>query len=109
MSAIKSGRAWDDYSILFFCGVPQIRFHNTFGLMRDSIDLPDPLKRLFPARIKRPAKTALLSYIFRQAMRDLARLGPGEPPSRELLKKLRLGWDNQGWDAKLDYLEEITK
>ena len=77
--------------------------------MRDRIELPDPLKRLFPAQIKRPAKVALLSYIFRQAMRALARLGPGEMPSRELLKKLRLGWDNQGFDAKLDYLEEIAR
>ena len=34
---------------------------------------------------------------------------PGEMPSRELLKKLRLGWDNQGWDAKLDYMEEILR
>jgi hypothetical protein len=54
-------------------------------------------------------KAALLSYIFRRAMGDLARLQPGEIPSRELLKKLRLGWDNQGFDAKLDYLEEIIK
>ena len=30
-------------------------------------------------------------------------------PSRELLVKLRTGWDNQGWDAKLEYLEEILR
>ena len=77
--------------------------------MRETIELPGPLRRLFPARIKRPVKAALLSYIFNQGMRDLARLQPGEMPSRELLKKLRLGWDNQGFDAKLDYLEEIIK
>ena len=77
--------------------------------MRDSIELPGPLKRLFPAQIKRPAKAALLSYLFRQAMRDVAKLAPGEMPSRELLKKLRLGWDNQGWDAKLDYMEDILR
>jgi predicted O-methyltransferase YrrM len=77
--------------------------------MPDSIELPNPLKRLIPAQIKRPAKSALLAYFFRQAMRQLAKLKPGEVPSRELLKKLRLGWDNQGWDAKLDYFEEITK
>lgn len=77
--------------------------------MRETIELPGPLKRLFPAQIKRPARAALLSYIFRQAMREVAKLAPGEMPSRELLKKLRLGWDNQGWDAKLDYLEEILK
>ena len=77
--------------------------------MREAIELPGPLKRLIPARIKRPVKAALLSLIFRQAMRQLAKLRPGETPSRELLKKLRLGWDNQGWDAKLDYLEEIAR
>jgi hypothetical protein len=26
-----------------------------------------------------------------------------------LLKRLRDGWDNQGWDAKLDYFETIVK
>jgi hypothetical protein len=54
-------------------------------------------------------KAAILSYIFRRALRDLAKLQPGEIPSRELLQRLRLGWDNQDWDAKLDYLEEIAK
>lgn len=77
--------------------------------MRDSIELPGPLKRLIPAQIKRPAKSALLAYIFRQTMREIAKLPPGEIPSRELLKKLRLGWDNQGWDAKLDYFDEIAR
>ena len=77
--------------------------------MPDSIELPGPLKRLIPAQIKRPAKSALLAYIFRQTMREIAKLPPGEIPSRELLKKLRLGWDNQGWDAKLDYFEEIAR
>lgn len=77
--------------------------------MPDNIELPGPLKRLIPAQIKRPAKSALLRYIFRQAMNQLAKLPPGEVPSRELLKKLRLGWDNQGWDAKLDYFDEIAR
>src|SRR5215207_5267641 len=77
--------------------------------MPENIELPGPLKRLIPAQLKRPAKSALLAYIFRHAMRDLAKLSPGEMPSRELLKKLRLGWDNQGWDAKLGYLEEIIR
>ncbi|HET6890279.1 MAG TPA: hypothetical protein VFH31_04195 [Pyrinomonadaceae bacterium] len=77
--------------------------------MRAIPELPHALKRLIPAQIKRPARSALLAYIFRQAMRDLARLQPGQMPSRELLKKLRLGWDNQGWDAKLDYFEELAK
>ena len=77
--------------------------------MRDSIELPASMKRLVPKQIKRPVKSALLAYIFRKAMRELESLPPGQAPSRELLKKLRLGWDNQGWDAKLDYLEEIAR
>jgi hypothetical protein len=77
--------------------------------MSEKIELPGPLKRLIPANLKRSAKSALLAYIFRQAMSELAKLPLGEKPSRELLKKLRLGWNNQGWDAKLDYFEEIVE
>ena len=77
--------------------------------MRGLLELPRPIKRLIPPQIKRPARAAVLSYTFRQAMREVVKLAPGEMPSRELLKKLRLGWDNQGWDAKLDYMEEILR
>jgi hypothetical protein len=79
------------------------------SMMREILDQPNALKALLPAQIKRPARKAVLSYIFRQAMRDLMRLEPGEIPSREMLKKLRVGWDNQGWDAKLDYFDEIAR
>lgn len=77
--------------------------------MRELLERPHPLKRLIPPQIKRPARKAVLAYIFRKAMRELASLKPGEVPSRELLTRLRVGWDNQGWDAKLDYFEEIVK
>ncbi len=77
--------------------------------MGDVIELPRPLLRLIPTQIKGPVKKALLSYIFRRAMHDVAELQPGEVPDRDTLRKLRLGWNNQGWDAKLDYLEEIVK
>jgi hypothetical protein len=77
--------------------------------MHELLQQPHPLKRLIPAQIKRPARKAVLSYLFRQAMKELAHLQPGELPSRELLKRLRHGWDNQGWDAKLDYFEMIVK
>jgi predicted O-methyltransferase YrrM len=77
--------------------------------MRDDIELPGPLKRLIPPQIKRPVKSALLKFIFRRAMRQLAALPPGHVPSPELLRKLRLGWDNRGWDAKLGYFQEIAR
>jgi predicted O-methyltransferase YrrM len=75
----------------------------------DNIELPGPLKRLIPAQIKRPIRNALLKYILGRALREFAELAPGEVPSRELLRKLRLGWDNRAWDAKLDYVEEIAR
>jgi hypothetical protein len=78
-------------------------------LMPENIELPGPLKRLVPPRIKGPVKSAVLRYIFGRAMHKLAKLPPGEVPSRELLKQLRLGWDNRAWDAKLDYIEEIAR
>lgn len=76
--------------------------------MHEILDQPHRLKRLIPAQIKRPAKKAMLAYLFRQAMRDAACLRPSEVPSRELLTRLRVGWNNQGWDAKLDYFETIV-
>lgn len=77
--------------------------------MRETVKLTKALKRLIPAQLKRPAKAAQLSYIFGRGMQELRNLPPGTVPSRELLKKLRLGWDNQGWDAKLDYFDEIVR
>ena len=79
------------------------------GDVRSILDLPRPVKRLIPPQIKRPARSLVLAYTFRQAMRELANLPVGEMPSRELLVKLRTGWDNLGWDAKLGYLEEILR
>ena len=77
--------------------------------MFEILDQPRSLRRLIPAQLKRPARKAVLSYLFRQAMRDVADLRPGHLPSRELLTRLRIGWDNRGWDAKLDYFETIAK
>ncbi|HEX7294662.1 MAG TPA: hypothetical protein VF251_02840 [Pyrinomonadaceae bacterium] len=76
--------------------------------MYQILDQPHPLKQLIPAQLKRPARKAVLNYVFRQAMRDAAHLQSGEVPPRELLTRLRVGWDNQGWDAKLDYFETIV-
>jgi hypothetical protein len=75
--------------------------------LRSILEIPRPVKRLIPPQIKRPARSLVLAYTFRQAMRELASLPIGEMPKRELLVKLREGWDNLGWDAKLGYLEEI--
>ena len=68
-----------------------------------------PIKRLLPSPLKRAARKALLSYKFGRAVQQVAQLQLGEPPPREMLSALRVGWDNLGWDSKLDYLEEITR
>jgi len=77
--------------------------------VRSLLELPRSVKQFIPPQIKRPARSLVLAHIFRQAMREIAALPVGQMPSRELLTKVRLGWDNQGWDAKLDYLEEILR
>lgn len=82
---------------------------SVISYMRRFLDGPHPLKRVIPPQIKQPARKALLAYLFRQAMRELKRLGPGEVPTAGLLRKLRVGWDNEGWDAKLDYLKTIAE
>jgi hypothetical protein len=69
---------------------------------------PNPLKRWIPSRLKRAARGALLSHAFRRAVQQIAGLPHGEVPSREVLGRLRTGWDNSGWDGKLDYLEEVA-
>lgn len=68
-----------------------------------------PLKRLMPAWLKRVARSALLSHTFGQAVREIKALPSGVPPTLEVLRRLRIGWDNSGWDGKLGYLEEIAE
>jgi len=103
----------DGYNSLFTCDVRRIQLckkaTDILSDLRSILELPRPVKRLIPAQIKRPARSLVLAYTFRQAMRELVRLPTGTMPSRDLLIKLRVGWDNLAWDAKLDYLEEILR
>src|ERR1700674_42226 len=65
------------------------------------------LKRLVPVPLKRAAKEALLDRTFRNAIRLVADLPLGVVPDRELLNHLMVGWNNEGFAAQIDYLEEV--
>jgi hypothetical protein len=65
------------------------------------------LKRLVPARVKRSAKEALSERRLSRALRRIRQLPEGELPSRELLHELQVGWGNDSFAARYDYLEEV--
>lgn len=67
------------------------------------------LKRLLPKRLKRAAKEAWLARTFRQAIKEVMSLPPGQLPQRETLAQLMSGWGNDGMAADLDYVEEVAK
>src|SRR5438876_2404411 len=67
------------------------------------------LKRLVPAQIKLSAKEALSESRLRRALRRISQLSEGQLPSRELLHELQVGWGNDGFAARYDYLEEVIQ
>jgi hypothetical protein len=67
------------------------------------------LKRFVPKSIKRPIKQAVRRRQLTQAIRKIANLGERQMPSRDLLSELIVGWDNDGYVANLDYLEEVAR
>jgi hypothetical protein len=67
------------------------------------------LKRLVPAQVKRSAKEAVSERRLRRALRRISQLSEGELPSRKLLHELQVGWANEGFAARYDYLEEVIE
>jgi len=67
------------------------------------------LKQLVPAQLKQSAKEALAERRLRRALRRISQLPEGELPSRELLRELQVGWGNDGFAARYDYLEEVLE
>jgi len=67
------------------------------------------MKRFVPKRVKRAAKDAMLDRTFRRAVAGISKLAPGEGPSRQLLNDLIVSWGNEGFAARLDYLEEVAR
>jgi len=66
------------------------------------------VRRVFPERIKRPVKRALLNRQLRHAIRKLRKFDM-DVPSRELLSELITGWGNESYAATLDYLEAVAR
>ena len=67
------------------------------------------LKRLVPAQVKLSAKEARSERRLRRALRRISQLSEGQLPSRELLHELQVGWGNDGFAARYDYLEEVIE
>src|SRR5438046_10647049 len=67
------------------------------------------LKPLIQRHWKRGLKEARMARQFRKALRKVAELPPGETPTAVLLAALRLGWANDGYSSKVDYLMEIAR
>jgi hypothetical protein len=66
------------------------------------------LKRLIPRPIKRSVKRALKQHEFDRTIRQLGRLPVGQLPPRQLLLDLQVGWGNESFAARTDYLEEVA-
>ena len=67
------------------------------------------LKRFVPKRIKQPIKQAVRRRQLNRAISRIANLAEHQMPSRDLLSELIIGWDNEGYVANLDYLEEVAR
>ena len=67
------------------------------------------LRRLVPRPVKRVVKGALQDRKFRRALQKISKLSEGEVPDRELLQELQLGWGNESFAARYDYLEEVIE
>jgi len=66
------------------------------------------VKKLLPKWFKRPVKKAWQHQQLRRAVRKIASLDQGELPDRQLLAELISGWSNEGYVAKLEYLNEVA-
>jgi hypothetical protein len=92
-----------------------IGFNDRFGrqrlkLLRNNTSIMlNQLKRLVPAQVKRSAREALLERRLSRALRRVRQLPEGQFPDRELLHELQLGWGNDGFAARYDFLEEVIE
>lgn len=66
------------------------------------------MKRWVPKSVKSVVRKLVQEHQLRSAIAAIARLPIGEPPSRQLLTDLIAGWDNEGFAADLDYVEELA-
>ena len=67
------------------------------------------LKRLVPAPLKRAAQAARLNWKLRRAIKRIANLPPGQNPTARMLLDLQVGWGNQDYAPRTDFLEEVAR
>src|SRR5262245_52304687 len=60
-------------------------------------------------QLKSTARAWLNNQKLEHAMRAIAHLGVGEMPNRALLTELLAGWSNDGFAARIEYIEEVAK
>src|SRR5262245_14001731 len=60
-------------------------------------------------QLKSTARAWLNNQKLEHAMRRISQLEAGELPSRELLTELLAGWSNEGFAARIEYIEEVAK
>jgi hypothetical protein len=65
-------------------------------------------KQIVPRRTKVFLKKALLGIKLGQALRRIV-ASPETIPERRVLTDLTIGWGNEGFAARLDYLEEVAR
>ena len=67
------------------------------------------LKQLVPAPLKRTAQAARLNWRLRRAIKRIANLPLGQNPTAKMLLDLQVGWGNQDYAARTDFLEEVAR
>jgi hypothetical protein len=66
------------------------------------------MKKWVPKSVKRVVRNFVQQHQLSSAIGAMAHLPNGETPSRQLLTDLIAGWDNPGFAADLDYVEELA-
>jgi len=66
------------------------------------------MKKWVPKPVKRVVRNLVQKHQLSSAIGAMAHLPNGETPSRQLLADLITGWDNPGFAADLDYVEELA-
>jgi len=66
------------------------------------------LKRFVPRSLKSRVNAYMAKRRLRAAISKIRSLSVGQTPSRKLLTELISGWNNEGFVANIDYLEEVA-
>lgn len=67
------------------------------------------IRRFVPAPLKSWIRAALRAIQLRGIALRIARLPVGQSPDRDTLTRLKKAWGNEGFAAKIEYLEEVAR